>query len=371
MAAGTYIKALVLLVVSLMVFGFASSTMVHNQIWDGVRTVLGEFGVDGDDGDGGGSTFYEYPSSVSYNLTQTMTVQHDGTVYNFSLNSPIPTNSWNTQTVQTVNGWGLVDSTGFGMDDSIRPGWRKYTYNTSVPSPFSFDIYYNFQSNFTKWDLTPSMSGTVDDIPSWYNDTYVKDQEWVINNNTVGINRSQASGAVSDAIGEDEENVLLILHEAYMWVVSNIDYNTTGGDLKNVSTTIQEEKGDCDDMSTLLISMVRSKGVPAWLEQGILYNQSSNGWEHHAWVQAYVPLANGSYVNITIDPTNKQFALFTPDKLIVYTDLTGDGDLMGEYYNFMLFHGSDGVVVSTGISFTTTNRVPIGSIQVPSNHSTW
>ena len=45
MAAGTYIKALVLIVVSLLVFGFASSTMVHNQIWDSVKTVLGEFGV--------------------------------------------------------------------------------------------------------------------------------------------------------------------------------------------------------------------------------------------------------------------------------------------------------------------------------------
>lgn len=370
MAAGTYIKALVLIVVSLLVFGFASSTVVHNQIWDGVKTVLGEFGIEGD-GDEGGATFFEYPLSVSYNLTQTITVQHNGTVNNLSLKTPSPINSWNTLNVQTVNSWGLMDS-GFGEDDSIRQGWTYYTYNSTIPSPFSFDIYYNFQSNFAIWNVTPNMSGTLADIPSWYNDTYLKDQEWVINSNTVGINRSQASGAVSEVFGTDEEdNVLKILHDAYIWVVSNIVYNTTGGDLRSVSQTYETKAGDCDDMSTLLVSMVRSKGVPAWLEQGILYNPLTNGWEHHAWVQAYVPLANGSYVNITIDPTNKQFALFTPDKLIVYTDMTGDGDLMGEYYNFMSFIKSQETAVTVEISFTTVNRTPTGSVQVPGNHSTW
>lgn len=374
MAAGTYIKALVLVLVSLMVFGFASSTMVHNQIWDGVKTVLGEFGPEGDGDDGGdegGTTFYEYPLSVSYNLTQTMTVQPTGTVDSFYYRTPMPVDSWSATSVQVMHTMGMVDSTGFNFDDSSVPGWANLTYDAPFDTDFPFTLYFNFTSYFAIWNLTPEMSGTLNDIPEWYNDTYVKDQEWFINGNKVGINQSQSMPAVSGAFPTHDDNVLSILHAAYMWVIENIDYYTIpGGDLKNVSTTIQEEKGDCDDMSTLLISMVRYMGVPAWLEQGVLYNSNTDSWEHHAWVQAYVPLANGSHVNITIDPTNQQFALFSPNKFIVYTDLTGDGTRMGEYYNFMGFTLSSGTV-SVQVNLDSTYYSSSGNVQVPSNHSTW
>jgi hypothetical protein len=111
-------------------------------------------------------------------------------------------------------------------------------------------------------------------------------------------------------------------------------------------------------------------GVPAWLEQGILYNNNTDSWEHHAWVQAYVPLTNGSHVNITIDPTNQQFALFTPNKIIIYTDLTGDGEIMGEYYNFMGFNLSSGSV-SVQVDLDKTYYSSNGTVQVAADHSTW
>jgi hypothetical protein len=82
MAAGTILKALVLVVVSVLIFGFCSSTAVHNQIWDNVKSVLDELDPDGDD-DEGGDTFQEYPLSVSYNLTQTITITPTGTVESF------------------------------------------------------------------------------------------------------------------------------------------------------------------------------------------------------------------------------------------------------------------------------------------------
>ncbi|MGE4275108.1 MAG: transglutaminase family protein [Candidatus Methanomethylophilaceae archaeon] len=371
MAAGTILKALVLVVVSVLIFGFCSSTAVHNQIWDNVKSVLDELDPDGDD-DEGGDTFQEYPLSVSYNLTQTITITPTGTVEYFYYRTPIPADSWTHLGVQSVSDVGVIDDSGFTVDTASLPGWVNLSYDSDFSVPFSFSIYSNFTSEFAVWNLTPAQSGTLADIPQWYNDTYVKDQEWMISGSTVGINLSASAPAAAEAFNTTEDDVLTILHDAYLWVVENIGYHTVaGGDLKSVSQTINDGYGDCDDMSTLLISMARYAGVPAWLEQGVLYNPTTGGWEHHAWVQAFVPLENGSHVNITIDPTNQQFALFSPDKLIVYTDFSGDAQLMEEYYNFMGFVVSPGGQVSVQVSLEHSYLNSVGTVQVPISHSTW
>jgi len=378
MAAGTVIKAIVLIIVSAMVFGFCSSTVVHNQIWDNVKEAVGDIGLgDGDDGNGNGNgsgSYYEYPQTATYNLTQTITITpSSGSITNFTYRTPIPMDTWNDQSVQIMNGLGPGSTwdNDLDVDTSSVPDWAYIYYNESFSEAFSFSIYYNFTSEFKIWDITAADSAEVFAIPIWYNDTYVRNQEWDAEGTTVGINLTAASIAAGEAFNGDETNVLEILHKAFIWVVDNIDYFTDGSRLKSVAETTADRTGDCDDMSTLMISMVRSMGVPAWLEQGILYNSNTGAWEHHAWVQAYVPLTNGSYVNITIDPTNNQFALFSPDRLIVYTDVSGDETLMEEYYKFIGIYAEPSTTVTASIDLTTTYLQSSGTVQVPVSHMTW
>jgi len=65
------------------------------------------------------------------------------------------------------------------------------------------------------------------------------------------------------------------------------------------------KEGDCDDMSNLLITILRSRGIPAFLETGIIYlsrefiinGSSVNGYYKyvfigggaHGWIVAYIP----------------------------------------------------------------------------------
>lgn len=370
MAGGTFIKAVVLIVISAMVFGFCSSTVVHNQIWDSVKEIMGE--GDGDNGDDNPESFFSYPQKVTYNLTQTITVTPHESISDFMYRTPLPMNVSNDQSIQIMNylGPGSIWNDDLSVSTSVVPDWAYIYRNDSFSSSLSFSVDYNFTSEFKMWNISVEDSADVSSMPNWYNDTYVRDQEWhAADNTTVGINRAMASIAVGEAFNEDDTNVLEILYKAFIWVGDNINYSTDGGRLKSVAETMTDRTGDCDDMSTLLISMVREKGVAAWLEQGILYKASTDSWEHHAWVQAYVPLTNGSYVNITIDPTNNQFALFSPDRLIVYTDVSGNETLMEQYYQFISFTGDSSTLVS--VQLAKNYRQPSGEVLVPVSHMTW
>ena len=364
MAGGTFIKAIVLIVVSVMVFGFCSSSVVHNLIWDNVKELTGDEG-------NGSESFYTYPETATYNLTQSITlIPSSGNISDFVYRTPVPMDAWNDQSVQYVNhiGPGSVWNVNLDVDKSSVPDWVYIYHNDSFSETLSFSIDYNFTSEFKIWNITVEESADVSAIPSWYNDTYVRDQEWKAEGTDVGINRSAASVAVDEAFNGSETNVLEILHKAFIWT-GEIAYSTTGSRLKSVTETIADRTGDCDDVSTLLISMVRAKGVAAWLEQGVLYKSSTDSWEHHAWVQAYVPLMNGSYVNITIDPVNNQFALFSPDRLIVYTDISGDETLMQNYYNYIGY--SYHTLPALMSSLTNNYMQSSGTVQVPISHMTW
>ena len=78
----------------------------------------------------------------------------------------------------------MLDNSGF-IDATPVPGWMNVSYNASFDTDLTFGLYFNFTSHFAIWNLTPDMSGTLSDIPQWYNDTYVKDQEWLINGQQV------------------------------------------------------------------------------------------------------------------------------------------------------------------------------------------
>ena len=81
------------------------------------------------------------------------------------------------------------------------------------------------------------------------------------------------------------------------------------------NATLSEETGDCDDQSILLISMLRSLGVPAYLQVGIYVHpsisDSQTSWEGHlintrsgvgwhGWAMVYVPPWGWVPVDLTL-----------------------------------------------------------------------
>ncbi len=97
------------------------------------------------------------------------------------------------------------------------------------------------------------------------------------------------------------------------WLDSNIAYDSIEVP-RFAKETFSEKKGDCDDQSILLVSMLRSIGIPAYMEVGIILNsgfqaaetnwdghlstkQNGVGW--HGWVMVYLPPWGWTPVDLT------------------------------------------------------------------------
>lgn len=118
----------------------------------------------------------------------------------------------------------------------------------------------------------------------------------------------------------NDTNVLRIISEMVEFIGSRVEY-PSGEELRppqypNQTLPSPEERGegDCDDQSALLITMLRSVGIPAYLQTGGVlstsYNLNGDTWDGHltissrgigwhGWVEAYVPPWGWLPVDIT------------------------------------------------------------------------
>lgn len=83
------------------------------------------------------------------------------------------------------------------------------------------------------------------------------------------------------------ENAFEAVARISHWVYTNVKYDIAfGGELYDSSWVYQNRKGTCDELTNLLIAMVRSTGIPARYAAGIVY--SKGGWDYHAWAEVYL-----------------------------------------------------------------------------------
>lgn len=112
----------------------------------------------------------------------------------------------------------------------------------------------------------------------------------------------------------DETTALGMLTELIDWTYSSLTYRNF--EVPNYpNETLGGGEGDCDDQSILLISMLRSLGIPAFLQVGVVFNDrigSDNpswdghlmihteglGW--HAWTMVYIPPWGWIPVDLTL-----------------------------------------------------------------------
>jgi transglutaminase-like putative cysteine protease len=202
------------------------------------------------------------------------------------------------------------------------------------------------------WSLTQSDSGTIGQIPASLKTNYLGD-EWKILVSDPNIT------ALSKQINGNETNVYAILKSTYDWVTKNIAYpgSPVAGEPKTSVQTLQSRVGDCDDQSNLFLGLVRAAGVPGWLQLGALYNKVSNHMEGHAWVQTYIPYANGGGVVVNIDLVNKNFLVWKPSLICDYTDNGNGNDLRNYYYTFYSVYDPLTYPVGEGPTFSDSFKV--------------
>jgi hypothetical protein len=133
---------------------------------------------------------------------------------------------------------------------------------------------------------------------------------------------------------EKLEKVYFFLQGAYKYQQGSV-----GQEPKDALTTYNTGTGDCDEVSFLLISMLRSIGIPAWTEFGMLYDEIHQAWVGHAWVQMYIPLVAGGGYLVNLDPVNYQFLFRSANRLTEWVE-DGNGDDLKAFYEYITYTGS-------------------------------
>lgn len=109
-------------------------------------------------------------------------------------------------------------------------------------------------------------------------------------------------------LSEGEDDLFKVVFKLANWVNTNVEYDLSTVSPEQLPATwvIANKKGVCTEYSALLISLLRSLGIPAREVSGFAYTESelfSRGWEFHSWVEVFFP----EFGWVPFDPTYGQY----------------------------------------------------------------
>ena len=295
-----------------------------------------------------------YPEYAEISFQRTFTVNaNGGTLINFTVSSVRPQSisqeGVNLQVVQSFSTDPTYSST---VQRGSATGLLFEGGQMTGQEQYSITMQYQVRETTRVWSLTQGDSGTISQIPTSLKANYLGD-EWKI------LATDPSIVALSEQINGNEQNVYQILKSTYDWVTKNIDYpgSAVSGEPKTSVQTLQSRVGDCDDQSNLFLGLIRAAGVPGWLQLGALYDKANSQMEGHAWVQTYIPYANGGGVNVNIDLVNKDFLVWKPSLICDYTDNGNANDLRNYYYTFYSVYDPLTYPIGGGPTFTDSFSV--------------
>jgi len=156
--------------------------------------------------------------------------------------------------------------------------------------------YIVYRENKKSPSISLDESGGVNDIPNQLlSDTYLGFNDAWINDTRI---REVAIRMLN------RSNVLDTVLKYSEWIDTNILYPVNPPHLEpwNATAVFESKEGDCDDRAILLIAMLRSVGIPAYLQVGAIYmnnTESSESWKSlsyklvnigwHGWAIVYIP----------------------------------------------------------------------------------
>lgn len=280
------------------------------------------------------------PKYVTYKMERVLSVDaNGGKVESFALDMPLPRHSQGDDySLQQV----LSVTTSPRGEQVLKYGneWMQWEHGSIVGAQ-TYVVYvtYEIRVDAYKWQIDEQSAGTIDDVPVSIGDSYLH-SEWHTDEGWMIDTTSPALVQKAQEIVGGETNAYLVLERIYQWTIENVDYASFDGSgiPKTSEQTLGSLVGDCDDQAMLFCSLARASGVPAWLQLGALYDTAQDDWFGHGWVQAYVPLKDGSSEVVVIDTVNHDFMLWMPNRIVEYTD-DGDGDHLSDfYYSFNYYY---------------------------------
>lgn len=297
---------------------------------------LNEFFNGSSDENDGTVTYEKTPTKISYTLSYGYSVAASGSgdySIKYSIDTPevlhengyvnineIFNNNYENETLATYNTvkkWNITSSSPGSYNLGLKAYVKSETYMLS--------------------DLTGTNALTVNQIKNQHPDIvdqYTKSQS---NDTVVFIdpNNSEVESISKQILSQtDSDNSFHIAKNLFIWLKQETSYEKHAG-FSNVQTctqTLDSLKGDCDDLSFLYISLLRSACIPARFIRGFLikYDNGMASLEPHAWVELFVGgnVGNNGWIPVecacSSDDMNLQvyqnFGLESADHLRLFTD---------------------------------------------------
>ena len=257
-----------------------------------------------------------YPVSAEFKINRVMTSTCRGSDMSYTVYVGIPMNLSGQQEIVEI-------SPNPAPTTSNGAFWT-WSGTVTTGQKASVVIGYQVKATLFRWSLDASKSGTVSQIPAGYS-KYLGN-EWKFSPTDATI-----SGLAAELAG-GTNNTFEKVQRIYSYLHDNIAYQTNSpAEPKYPIQTLSDKAGDCDDQSFLLGSLLRSQGIPAWMEMGLLYDQSRRAWGGHAWLRTFIPQSSGGGDEVQIDPANDEFLFRDAYRLTDYID-DGNGDHLENYY---------------------------------------
>ncbi len=177
-----------------------------------------------------------------------------------------------------------------------------YTWNDGLIEPKKFGYTSIVQTKYARLQVKNKIPFplSANDIKSY--ESYTLPTSTIDSNNPKIIKQAAQ-------LAQDEDDLFKLVFKITYWVESNVQYDLstlTASASQKASWVLDNKKGVCDEMTSLLVAMLRSLGIPARFVSGISYTTSDlfeENWQPHGWAEVYFP--NIGWVSF--DPTFGQY----------------------------------------------------------------
>jgi len=232
---------------------------------------------------------------------------------------------------------------------------------TPEPDEIEIEITYKVSTRSYEWHIQSVDSGMISDIPQNLKDMYNHD-EWELEEDRDSDGKNDVMIEPTDSeikekaqeLTQYSNNVYDCIQKIHNYVSSTIKYTQGNNGLPRHSLmTLRDQEGDCDEKAFLFSSLCRAIGIPAWCQDGTLYDPGTGTFKTggHTWVTICLPLSDGGYVISDIEQTWDTFKLWRDCYRFTKWATDGNGDHLEDYYNRCGYSFS-GAIPPT-ISYTT------------------
>ena len=296
-------------------------------------------------------SYRTFPESVDFTVRRSITIS---SITSYTVDVPEPSDiSGGTQQVIAISSTPAFNTVRkYGADWMIWQGSGEANIQAT----------YHIQTRTIWWDideynvLSVSDASKIDPLHVQLSTQYNHD-EWRIEYEGTYVE------TLALQIAPDDMSVFEIAQRTYEYLASHIAYSSTRtGSVKYPMETLQDRSGDCDDMSFLFVSLLRSRGVPSWVELGAMLNSVTNEWVGHAWLEFYMPTSTGG-VNVTVDMANHEFLVRGANRFSEWKS-DGNGTHLEDYYYPYSYVSSPGGRASVDDTFTTIDYSADGTVVV-------